>query len=102
MGDSLKRNILFIMNNLACGGAEKSLLSLLESIDYSKYNVDLFLFRHEGMFLNKLPREVTLLPEPRNYKYLDLPIKLSIIELLKRNDYKLAVSRGLLGILLKQ
>ena len=51
MGDQMKKDILFIMNNMNCGGAEKALLSLLETIDYSRYNVDLFLFKHEGIFL---------------------------------------------------
>ena len=41
------------MNKLVCGGAEKSLISVLETIDYSKYNVDLFLFKHEGNFFKE-------------------------------------------------
>jgi glycosyltransferase involved in cell wall biosynthesis len=97
----VKKSILFIMNKLVCGGAEKSLLSVLESIDYSKYNVDLFLFKHEGIFLNRIPKEVTLLPEPVNYKYLDMPIKNSLTELIKRRDYKLALNRSILGYLAK-
>ena len=40
----MKKNLLFIMSNLECGGAEKALISLLQTIDYSKYNVDLLLF----------------------------------------------------------
>ncbi len=49
----MKKNLLFVMNNLSCGGAEKALISLLETIDYSKFNVDLFLFKHEGLFFRK-------------------------------------------------
>lgn len=101
MGGYLKKNILFIMNKLVCGGAEKSLISVLETIDYSKYNVDLFLFKHEGIFLTKLPKKVTLLSEPTNYQYIDLPIKKSLIELIRKKDYKLAANRGILGYLAK-
>jgi glycosyltransferase involved in cell wall biosynthesis len=97
----VKKNILFIMNKLVCGGAEKSLLSLLETIDYSRYNVDLFLFKHEGIFLNKVPKEVTLLPEPDKYKYFDMPIKKSITELLIKGEYKSAFNRSVLGYLAK-
>jgi glycosyltransferase involved in cell wall biosynthesis len=89
------------MNKLVCGGAEKSLLSLLETIDYSRYNVDLFLFKHEGIFLNKVPKEVTLLPEPDNYKYFDMPIKKSITELVIKGKYKSAFNRIVLGYLAK-
>ncbi|KMY51886.1 glycosyltransferase [Peribacillus loiseleuriae] len=97
----MKKNILFVMNHLVCGGAEKSLISLLETMDYSKYHVDLFLFRHEGMFMNKLPKEVTLLPEPDNYKYFDMPIKTASKELLKKGEIKTAFNRGVLGYLAK-
>ncbi|MBO1623980.1 glycosyltransferase [Bacillus arachidis] len=97
----MKKNILFIMNNLNCGGAEKALISLLEVIDYSKYKVDLFLFKHEGIFINKLPKEVTVLPEPINYKYFDMPIKKSFTELMKIGDFKTIFSRGVLGYLAK-
>ncbi|MEH7016232.1 glycosyltransferase [Bacillus sp. JJ63] len=98
----MKKEILFVMNNLHCGGAEKALISLLEVMDYSKYNVDLFLFKHTGMFINKLPKEVTLLPEPINYKYFDMPITRSLTELIKKGDFKTVFSRGILGYLAKK
>ena len=97
----MKKNVLFIMNKLVCGGAEKSLISLLEEIDYSRYNVDLFLFKHEGMFLRKLPEEVNLLPEPKNYKFFDMPVKKSMIKLIKDKNVKGAYNRCMLGFLAK-
>ena len=74
------------------------MISVLETIDYSKYNVDLFLFKHEGIFLKKLPKEVNLLPEPKNYQYIDLPIKESLTELIRKRDYKLATNRGIVRV----
>ncbi|HHT7240174.1 MULTISPECIES: glycosyltransferase [Bacillus] len=97
----MKKNILFVMNNLNCGGAEKALISLLEIIDYSKYNVDLFLFKHAGIFINKLPKEINLLPEPVNYKYFDMSITQSLAELINKGDFRTAFSRGILGYLAK-
>lgn len=38
-----KINILFVMTNILLGGAEKSLSTILDNLDYSKYNVDLLL-----------------------------------------------------------
>lgn len=97
----MKKKILFVMNNLNCGGAEKALISLLEIIDYSKYDVDLFLFKHVGIFINKLPKEINLLPEPVNYKYFDMPITQSLAELINIGDFRTAFSRGVLGYLAK-
>ncbi|MFL0489393.1 glycosyltransferase [Bacillus sp. AFS054943] len=97
----MKKKILFVMNNLNCGGAEKALISLLETIDYSKYDVDLFLFKHAGIFINKLPKEINLLPEPVNYKYFDMPITQSLAELINIGDFRTAFSRGILGYLAK-
>lgn len=93
----MKRKLLFIMNNLNCGGAEKSLLSLLQTIDYSRYDVDLYLFKHEGIFLNKLPEQVNILEKPAFYTYFDMPIKKAVIDCLKKGRFDLAVSRVFAG-----
>lgn len=77
------KKILFIMNNLNCGGAEKALVSLLKTIDYSKYEVDLLLFKQEGIFLKQVPKQVNILPEPFGYKYYDMSVINAIIELIK-------------------
>ena len=58
------KNILFVIDSLTCGGAEKSLVSLLNNIDYSKYNVDLLLFKRGGEFEKFLPSKVNLLEIP--------------------------------------
>ena len=44
----MKKKLLFVIDSLDCAGAEKSLVTLLSLLDYSKYNVDLFLFGHGG------------------------------------------------------
>lgn len=56
-----KRNILFIMSSLRNGGAERSLVNLLQLLDYDRYNVDLLLFQDEGMFLKQVPEEVNII-----------------------------------------
>lgn len=60
----MKKNILFVIDSLASGGAEKSLVSLLTLFDYSKYNVDLMMFSPEGLYLPLLPKEVRVLNPP--------------------------------------
>ncbi|MGO4345800.1 glycosyltransferase [Paenibacillus sp. MCAF9] len=93
----MKKKLLFIMNNLNCGGAEKSLLSLLQTIDYSKYDVDLFLFKHEGIFMSKLPKQVNMLEEPHHYRYFDMSIKTAIMDCLKHGKFSVALFRLLAG-----
>ncbi|EOU1715352.1 glycosyltransferase [Clostridium perfringens] len=64
------KDILFVIDSLTCGGAEKSLISLLNNIDYSIYNVDLLLIRRGGEFEKFLPKEVNLLEVPNYFKFL--------------------------------
>ncbi|RTY92302.1 glycosyltransferase [Flavobacterium sp. GT3R68] len=97
--NSPKKELLFIINNLNCGGAEKSVISLLQTIDYSKFNIDLYLFKHEGLFLKQIPAEVTLLPEPEQYHYFDMSIKKAVIENLKAGKLKLVWYRILAGLI---
>ena len=56
-----KRNILFVMSSLRNGGAERSLVNLLQLLDYDRYNVDLLLFQNEGMFLQLVPKEENII-----------------------------------------
>ncbi|MDZ5026003.1 glycosyltransferase [Clostridium perfringens] len=60
------KRILFVIDSLNCAGAEKSLISLLNLIDYSKYNVDLQLFGYGGVLERLLPKDVNLL-SPLDY-----------------------------------
>lgn len=56
-----KRNVLFVMSSLRNGGAERSLVNLLQLLDYDRYNVDLLLFQNEGMFLKQVPKAVNII-----------------------------------------
>ncbi|WP_346868670.1 glycosyltransferase [Clostridium sp. UBA5119] len=67
----MKKDILFVINSLTIGGSEKSLVSLLNVIDYSKYRVDLLMLR-KGESLDKyIPNEVNILDIPNFYIYLN-------------------------------
>ena len=50
--------ILIIENNLAGGGAEKVLLTLLENLMPPKYDVTLLLIKNKGIYLNDVPSHV--------------------------------------------
>lgn len=57
-----KKKILFVLDSLRIGGAEKSLITLLSLLDYEKYEVDLQLFSYDGAFMQWIPQEVNILP----------------------------------------
>lgn len=85
----MKKNILILMPSMFIGGAERSLIGLLDSIDYTKYNIDLFLNRHEGEFLNLIPEKVNLLPQIDAYTNFDRPIK----DVLFSKNFKYGIAR---------
>lgn len=77
------------MPSMFIGGAERSLLGLLDSFDSEKYDVDLFLYRHEGDFLNYIPNKVNVLPDKPQYRTFDVPI----MSLLKSKLFMYGLSR---------
>ena len=68
-----KKRIFISMHYLELGGAEISLIGLLQALDYSRYDVDLFIHRHQGELMQFIPREVNLLPEITAYACIESP-----------------------------
>ncbi len=66
-----KKKILFVIDALRCAGAEKSLVTLLSLLDYTKYEVDLQLFWYGCPFEQFLPKEVNLLPRLSSLPFWD-------------------------------
>jgi glycosyltransferase involved in cell wall biosynthesis len=85
----MKKKILIASFDLAIGGVERSLIGLLNSIDYQDYEVDLMLFKHEGEFFSLLPEGPILLPENPKYS----TFRKSISQIVKDGQYPIAVSR---------
>lgn len=72
-----KKKIVFFVESMHCGGAERSLLSLLNNLDPDKYNIDLLVIRKGGEFEKFIPEWI---------KYKSLNLNLSLIGRIK---YKL-------------
>ena len=70
-----KKRIFISMHYLELGGAEISLIGLLQALDYSKYDVDLFVHRHQGELMQFIPNDVNLLPEITSYACIESPMK---------------------------
>lgn len=80
----LKKKILFVIDSLHSGGAEKSLVSLLTLFDFKNYEVDLLMFSPHGLYLPLLPQEVNVLEVPIFIKKQMSGIK----NLLKKRSFK--------------
>ena len=70
----MKPTILIFSQAMELGGVERSLLGLLDSVDYDRYDVDLFLMRHSGELMPYLNPGANLLPEIPQYASLAVPM----------------------------
>jgi glycosyltransferase involved in cell wall biosynthesis len=71
----LKKRILFVSYSMNIGGIQKSLLSLLSCIDYSKYDIDVMFFNREGELLNYIPKEINIIDPPDYISFMLIPKK---------------------------
>lgn len=63
----MKKNILLHIGGLGAGGAEKSLVSLLNTLPKDLYNVDLMLINKGGLFMNMIPKHINVIETPFPY-----------------------------------
>lgn len=63
----MKKRIFISIPSLNIGGAETALIGMLQTIDYARVDVDLFMYSHEGPFIQFIPKEVNVLPEVLAY-----------------------------------
>ena len=82
-------HLLFNIHYLELGGAARSLIGLLRALDYSKVQVDLFVYSHRGELMKEIPQEVNLLPEIPEYAQIERPLK----EVLKDGYLRLFLAR---------
>ena len=85
----MKKRLFIAIQYLEIGGAERSLIGLLNAIDYNRYEVDLFIYRHTGEFMNFIPKEINVLPEIKKYTTLSRPMK----EIIQEGYIDIAVGR---------
>lgn len=62
------KKILIAIYNLYAGGAQKSLISFLNTIPQDKYDIDLFLLNKGGLFLSQVPKFVNIIEADQTFK----------------------------------
>ena len=84
----MKKKILFIMESLGIGGAEKSLVTILSMLNPEEYDIDLFLFRGNGEFMPLVPEWVNILPLDEDAEIFKENFKTAWINYLLKADFK--------------
>lgn len=67
----MHKSLLFVIDSLYIGGAEKSLISLLNNLDSSKYKIDLLVFKRGGDFEKYVPKFINILESPEYFKFIN-------------------------------
>lgn len=93
-----KKQIFIAIHYLEIGGAEISLIGLLNAIDYIQYDVDLFVYSHRGELMKLIPQQVNLLPEIPKYSYLEKPMK----DTLRHGYFDIVIARLLAKVQYRQ
>ena len=75
----IKKKILFVIESLGCGGAEKSLISLLSSLDKERYDLSIWMMYPKGAFLSFLPNDVNVIKQPKYNVFESMLLYLSSI-----------------------
>ena len=83
------KHLLFAIHYLELGGAERSLIGLLGALDYSRVDVDLFVYAHRGELMKDIPPQVHLLPEIPEYAQIERPMK----DVLKDGYWRIVLAR---------
>lgn len=83
------KQVLFSIHYLELGGAERSLIELLRALDYSKVEVDLFVYSHRGELMKEIPSQANLLPEIPEYAQIERPT----VEVLKDGYLRIVSAR---------
>lgn len=85
----MKKRVLFVIDSLHSGGAEKSLISLLSLFDYENYEVDLLTFKEGGLYMPLLPIDVNKLESPKIFSYMEYSLR----DLIKKKMLNIAIWR---------
>ena len=72
----MKKRVLFIIDSLTCGGAEKSLVSLLPLLNQEKYELYLWTRSPGGAFASLVPKHVHIVNQPKYTIFEHLKFKL--------------------------
>lgn len=93
----MKPRVFVAIHYLELGGAETSIIGLLHALDYSKVDVDLFVYSHHGDLMKYVPAAVNVLPENKIWATFESPLK----ELLMKGYFRMFYARMMAKLRMK-
>lgn len=66
----MKKKLLFVYDSMMLGGTTTALLSLINTIDQEKYEINLLLYTRTGVNIDEIPEFVRILPQAYNNRSL--------------------------------
>ena len=104
----MKKNLLFVVDNLVLGGVTAVLINLLDALDYNKYSVELLVLHYYEDMKVKVNPNVHIIEGDKQFRYIDESLgkilaekniksligKLKLVFLLKSGLIKSAVKRS--------
>lgn len=87
------KRILFVIPTLRLGGAEKSVISLLKSLDPQRVQADLFLFEGGGVLQREVPSWVNVIEADPVTRAMTLEMRFYFADLLRSGRISAAVDR---------
>ncbi len=83
------QRIFIAIHYMEIGGAERALLGLLELFSKFKYDVDLFIYSHQGELMKHIPAGINILAENESYSAIEKPL----LHVLSQGKWKIAMAR---------
>lgn len=71
----MKKNILFVNDEMTMGGVARILNTLLKNLDQNKYNIDLLILHKRGELLEEIPSYVNVIAGSSFFRTIDIPLK---------------------------
>ena len=87
------KKVLFVIPTMRMGGAEQSLVSLLNMLDTSKYEIDLLLFEKKGELLGNISPQINVLETDTVTTAMVLEFRYYFKQLLKEKKFGAAFVR---------
>ena len=98
----MKKKLLFVIDSLACAGAEKSLITLLSNLDYEAYEVDLQLFAYGGTLDELVPQHVNLLTPLTYTQYVNRGLKQMLLHCRSWKQFEMVIARLKYSLAIRQ
>lgn len=97
----MKKNILFVVDNLKMGGVTRVLINLLKNLDINQYEIDLLVLHYYNDMAIEIPKNINIISGSKSFSIVDKNIKSLISQkdiknILKKAYFSFKIKTGLI------